>query len=99
MIILSTLYVVFMFTVDVPMYIEQYRHDQDSGVAYWSLSSGLKRMARCQEVSDDWALWKNDSAWMTGYFGLAPAACLALVRVATHQKIVGGERKLSQGTV
>ena len=93
--LLSSLYVVFMFGVDVPMYYEQWRNDEANHVEYEGFVAGLQRMAACKEVSDNWSLWKEDVVWMSGYFGIAPLATLALATIATHKQVIGKNVKHS----
>ena len=71
-------YVHFMFTVDVPMYHEQWRTDEAKGTIYDGWGPGLRRMLTCHDVADDWLGWSEDALWMSLYFGVGPIAARAL---------------------
>jgi hypothetical protein len=71
-------YVVFMCTVDVPMYAARWRADLASGKEFFGLLSGLHDVATRWAVTRDIAVWKEEIAWMSLYFSAAVWTSLAL---------------------
>ena len=71
-------YVVFMATVDVPMYFGRWQADLASGKDYLGLVAGLHDVATHWIVTHDIAPWRDEIAWMSLYFSLAVWASLAL---------------------
>lgn len=60
-------YVVFMVTVDVPMYLARWT----PGAPTTPLAQGwAELLARCT-VDRDWTLWREDAPWLTLYFTVA----------------------------
>lgn len=61
-------FALFIFTVDVPMYLRRWREGKQRRVKYLSLTRGVKdawaRRVRTQSLKD----WKEEIAWLTGYF-------------------------------
>lgn len=62
---LGMVYVVFMFTVDVPMYISKAREATTPPVPFFQ---GLKDATFRRVVTRDWVIWSEEWPWMTGYF-------------------------------
>lgn len=81
---LAVLYVAFMVTVDVPMYIERWREDRQTREAMLSLGAGFSDALKRRHASWDWTIWKPEVAWMTGYFSGAVWVSLALVHLPRH---------------
>jgi len=71
-------YVVFMCTVDVPMYFVRWQADIADGREFFGLSSGLHDLATRWVVTHDFARWKDEIAWMSLYFSTAVWASLLL---------------------
>jgi hypothetical protein len=71
-------YVVFMSTVDVPMYLARWQADVAGGKELFGLLSGLHDVTTHWIVTHDFEPWKNEMAWMSLYFSLAVWASLAL---------------------
>src|ERR1700722_12507479 len=71
-------YVVFMATVDVPMYFGRWQADLASGKDYLGLIAGLHDVATRWIVTHDIALWRDEIAWMSLYFSTAVWGSLAL---------------------
>ena len=84
----AVLFVIFMVTVDVPMYIERYRADEERGHTYLSFWEGVVDATRCDRVSRDWAVWREDVPWMSAYFTLCVWASLWLAWAAPTLVIV-----------
>jgi hypothetical protein len=70
--------VVFMATVDVPMYFGRWQADLASGKEFLGLLAGLHNVATRWIVSHDIAQWRDEIAWMSLYFSTAVWASLAL---------------------
>src|ERR1700726_3821089 len=64
-------YVVFMGTVDVPMYFGRWQADLLSGKDYLGLVAGLHDVATRWIVTHDLAPWRDEIAWMSLYFSTA----------------------------
>src|SRR5262249_20670033 len=71
-------YVLFMFTVDVPMYFERWQADLASGKHFFEFLPGLHDAHSRWVVTHDLAQWKDEIAWMSLYFSMAVWASLAL---------------------
>jgi hypothetical protein len=71
-------YVVFMATVDVPMYFGLWQADLASGKDYLGLVAGLHDVATRWIVTHDIASWRDEIAWMSLYFSTAVWSSLAL---------------------
>jgi len=71
-------YVVFMATVDVPMYFGRWQADLASGKDYFGFIAGLHDVATRWIVTHDIAPWRDEIAWMSLYFSAAVWASLAL---------------------
>lgn len=72
-------YVLFMFSVDVPMYWERWVADEAMGRRYLSLSQGVADASGRWVVSHDWRVWKTEVTWMTLYFSVAVWMSIAMV--------------------
>jgi hypothetical protein len=71
-------YVVFMATVDVPMYFGRWQADLASGKDYFGLAAGLHDVATRWIVTHDIAQWRDEIAWMSLYFSTAVWGSLTL---------------------
>jgi hypothetical protein len=71
MIIFCTGYLVFMITVDVPMYWARWQADTAMAVEYLSLKQGIADAAKACSVNYDWEIWREEIPWMTLYFTVA----------------------------
>ena len=74
-------YVVFLVTIDVPMYFERWQADLASGKPLLSLFAGLHDVGTRWFVTHDFAQWKDEIAWMSLYFSAAVWSSLALCGV------------------
>jgi hypothetical protein len=70
--------VVFMGTVDVPMYFARWQVDLESGKPLLGLLAGLHDVATRWVVTYDIAQWREEIAWMSLYFSTAVWTSLAL---------------------
>jgi hypothetical protein len=71
-------YLVFLMTVDVPMYLSRWRTNIADGVALLRPLDGLRDVSTRWVVTHDLAEWKDEIAWMSLYFSVAVWASLAL---------------------
>jgi len=71
MIVFGAGFVLFMVTVDVPMYWQRWQQDIAAGEKYLALGPGLHDMTRRYIVSFDWQVWQEEIPWMTLYFTVA----------------------------
>ena len=67
-VIMASVYVIYMFAVDIPMYYRRYEENNDTGVQYLSLRDGLYDAMKCKLVTTKYEVWKEDAVWMIGYF-------------------------------
>jgi hypothetical protein len=74
----AAVYVLFMVTVDVPMYLQRWRVATASGQPLLGLFAGLHDLASRWIVSHDIARWRDQIAWMSLYFSAAVWASLLL---------------------
>jgi len=71
-------YVLFMVTVDVPMYLGRWQADVASGKPLLGVLAGLHDVTTRWAVTHDIAQWKDEIAWMSLYFSVAVWSSLAL---------------------
>jgi hypothetical protein len=75
----ATVYVAYMFALDVPMYWTRWLADEAADRTYLGLVQGTVDAATRWRVDRDWAVWRGESTWMTLYFSVAVWVSLALV--------------------
>jgi hypothetical protein len=72
-------YLVFMVTVDVPLYIDRWQAEiADGHHVFFGLIAGLHDVAGRWVVARDFARWRHEIPWMSLYFSVAVWASLAL---------------------
>ena len=76
---LGILYIIFMLSVDIPMYISRWQADEASGRAYLALGQGLCDAWSRRVVTFSWEEWRAEIPWMTLYFSVCVWWSLALV--------------------
>jgi hypothetical protein len=76
---LGILYIIFMVSVDIPMYISRWRADEARGRAYLALGQGLRDAWSRRVVTFSWEEWRAEIPWMTLYFSVCVWWSLALV--------------------
>jgi hypothetical protein len=74
-------YLVFLVTVDVPMYLGRWKDGLADGSKLLSVLEGLRDVRTRWVVTHDITHWKGEIAWMSLYFSLAVWASLALCAV------------------
>lgn len=77
-VVLSAMYVLFMVTVDVPMYLRRWRSGEHTDERL-SLAVGWSDALHRRVVTLDWKIWKPEVAWLTGYFSLAVWISMGMV--------------------
>lgn len=65
------LYVVYMYSVDVPMYWARWLADEARGRAYLDVAAGFADASGRWVVSHRWSDWRGEALWMTLYFSVA----------------------------
>ena len=71
-------YVVFMCSVDVPMYFMRWQAQVADAKQYFGLFSGLHDVATRWVVTHNIAQWDNEIPWMSLYFSVAVWTSLLL---------------------
>jgi hypothetical protein len=94
-IVAMSAYVLFMCTVDVPMYLSRWVADQSSGRHYLSLGMGLVDVSSRWIVTYAWDQWRTEIAWMSLYFSAGSWASMALV----HAPALGIQRQPARARV
>jgi hypothetical protein len=79
-IVLNAAYVVFMCTVDVPMYAARVAADRAAHKTYLTLSEGFADSASRRVVTRRWDDWRDEMPWMSLYFSAGVWISLALIR-------------------
>jgi hypothetical protein len=70
-IVCSVIYVAYMATADVPMWLARWRADLAASHADLPVLEGLRTaLQRCMVVRE-WAAWRNDVPWLSLYFTVA----------------------------
>jgi hypothetical protein len=69
--VLAAGYVLFMCTVDVPMYWRRWLHDEAAGKTYLSLADGWRDSWGRRVVTRRWEDWREEMPWMSLYFSAA----------------------------
>jgi hypothetical protein len=83
-------YLAFLMTVDVPMYLKRWRVHVAGGNRGFGPLEGLRDVSTRWVVTHDLSEWKEEIAWMSLYFSLAVWASLALcVFYAVEGHIIG----------
>jgi len=75
------LYLAFLVTVDVPMYLSRWKEGLADGGRLLGVLEGLRDVRTRWVVTHDITHWKGEIAWMSLYFSLAVWASLALCAV------------------
>jgi hypothetical protein len=89
--VLGVVYVLFMATVDIPMYVSRWQADEAQGRVYLALSQGLEDTWSRRVVTFAWEEWRTEIPWMSLYFSVCVWWSLALVHaprwVANPEKV------------
>jgi hypothetical protein len=79
-IVFTAAYVVFMTTVDVPMYEGRVLADDARGTKFLSLREGVADSLKRRVVTRRWDDWHEEMPWMSLYFSAGVWISLALIR-------------------
>jgi len=74
-------YLVFLITIDIPMYLNRWQQGLVDGGEFLRPLEGLRDASTRWVVTHDFAQWKDEIAWMSLYFTAAVWASLALCLV------------------
>ena len=74
-------YLMFLVTIDVPMYFGRWQADVASGKELLGLLAGLHDLSNRWAVTHDIVHWKDEIAWMSLYFSVAVWSSLALCSI------------------
>lgn len=86
MILFGIGFVIFMVTVDVPMYWTRWQADSLSGATYLSFEQGITDAIREYRVSFDILDWQQEIPWMTLYFTVAVWVSIALTHAPNYRE-------------
>lgn len=86
---LNVAYVVFMCTVDVPMYLARFRSDQARGVRHLTVAEGWRDSQTRRIVTRRWEDWRQEIPWMSLYFSAGVWISIALCRAPVLAKPAG----------
>ena len=75
----GSIYVAYMFLVDVPLYWSRWAADELSGRHYLSISQGVRDASTHWVISHRPQDWKNEVVWMSLYFSVAVWISVALI--------------------
>jgi hypothetical protein len=90
----GSIYVAYMFLVDVPMYWSRWVADEVSGRHYMSIAQGARDVSVRWVVSHRWQDWKSEMVWMSLYFSVAVWISIALVHASqARTRSAAGQRK------
>jgi hypothetical protein len=95
MMVFAVGYIVFMTSIDVPMYWSRWSTELAAGVEYLSLARGIVDASQQCIVSFNWEIWREEIPWMTLYFTVAVWLSILLPHMAdwidrSHRKHVTG---------
>lgn len=76
-IICGLAFVIFMYKVDVPMYLKRWHNNKSKNLNFME---GLKDMSQCKKVCKSYSTWKSEIPWQTGYFTFAVWSSILLVK-------------------
>lgn len=87
MILFGMGFVIFMTTIDVPMYFARWQADTAAGVKYLSISQGIMDAIRQCHVSFDIKRWYQEIPWMTLYFTVAVWVSISLTHAPNYKQV------------
>jgi hypothetical protein len=90
----GSIYVAYMFLVDVPMYWSRWIADEVSGRHFMSIAQGAHDASVRWVVSHRWQDWKSEVVWMSLYFSVAVWISIALVHAPMPEmQVAAGQRR------
>jgi hypothetical protein len=85
-------YVVYMFSVDVPMYWARWLADEARGRVYFDVAAGFADASGRWVVSHRWTEWRGEVLWMTLYFSVAVWVSIGLAHAPILRPCSTGRR-------
>jgi hypothetical protein len=73
-------YLIFMTTVDLPMYFTRWQADQAAHHVYFTLSEGIHDVATRWVLTRSYTDWQTEMPWMGLYFSVAVWLSISLIR-------------------
>jgi hypothetical protein len=86
MLLMNTAYVLFMCTVDVPMYWRRWKEDEAARKPYFSVVDGWRDAQTRRVVTRRWQDWREEVPWMSLYFGGGVWLSLGLIRAPRWER-------------
>jgi hypothetical protein len=80
----ATVYIAYMFFVDVPMYWSRWLADEASGRTYLTFVQGVLDVSERRVVSHRWEDWKSEVTWMSLYFSVAVWISISLIHASVR---------------
>lgn len=77
----TVVYLLFMLTVDIPMYFERWQEDLALNTNALSVVEGFRDLSYRWIVVKDWKTWQAEVPWMTLYFTIAVWTSIALSHI------------------
>jgi hypothetical protein len=77
--VLALVFVAFMTLVDVPMYLGRWRDARRERRQFLSVRAGVRDAMNRRVATREWAIWRHEVAWLTGYFSVAVWLSVSLV--------------------
>jgi hypothetical protein len=71
-----------MTLVDVPMYLSRWREARRERRSFLSVRAGVQDALNRRITTREWAVWRPEVAWLTGYFSIAVWLSVSLVHFA-----------------
>jgi hypothetical protein len=94
-------YIVFMSTVDVPMYLRRWRADEQSKRPYLTFVEGVRDAGFHRVVTRVWDPWREEVPWMSLYFSTGVWVSLWLIRAAPARRasVTLGDENVTQSSL
>lgn len=80
-------YVLYMVTMDVPMYLFRWIADERAGRVYLGVAAGLHDVATRWVVTYRWEDWQSEISWLSLYFSLAVWASIGCAHAPRYEKM------------
>lgn len=80
--VLALGFVAFMSLVDVPMYLRRWRESRRERREFLGMREGVRDALSRRIATQEWAVWRPEVAWLTGYFSVAVWLSVSLVHFA-----------------
>ncbi|HYL18110.1 MAG TPA: hypothetical protein VEV20_05495 [Burkholderiales bacterium] len=98
-VVCSAMYIAYMASVDVPMWMTRWRAEPGGLHAGISLVEGLRTALQRCVVSREWAAWRDDVPWLSLYFTVAVWISIALAHVPPLRAAAHPQRERGRAPV